>query len=265
MLLATRPPPRPATFVKLRPVRVLSIVHEHTAGSGVFGALLHERGEEVLEWVPPLGAPPPASEPDAVLVFGGAMNCEQESELPWLAGEKAHLKGLLAAGTPALGVCLGAQLLAEAAGGKVTRMSTPEIGWGGVQLEPAAGSDPLLTALPARFEAFQWHSYEVAPPPGAQVLARSSACVEAFRLAAVPWWGIQFHAEVTGEAIDDWIEDYRSDPDAVSVGIDWPALGALSKERIGRSNALGSRLCARFLEHAGSLRDETGYTGGGTP
>ncbi len=244
-------------------MRVLSIVHEHTAGSGVFGALLDERGEEVLEWVPPLGAAPPAFEPDAVLVFGGAMNCEQESELPWLAAEKAHLRGLLAAGTPALGVCLGAQLLAEAAGGKVTRMSTPEIGWGEVRLEPSADGDPLLRTLPARFEGFQWHSYEVTPPAGAQVLARSSPCVEAFRVATVPWWGIQFHAEVTGEAIDDWIEDYRSDPDAVAAGIDWPVLRARSKERIARWNALGSQLCAGFLEHAGSLRDQTGYTGGG--
>lgn len=250
--------------MKLRPVRVLSIVHEHTAGSGVFGALLHERGEEVLEWVPPEGAPAPACEPDAVLVFGGAMNCEQESELPWLAGEKAHLRGLLAARTPALGVCLGAQLLAEAAGGSVTRMSTPEIGWSGVQLEQDAAGDPVLGALPARFEGFQWHSFEVTPPAGAQVLARSSACVEAFRVGQAPWWGIQFHAEVTGEAIDDWIEDYRSDPDAVAAGIDWPALRARSKQQIGSWNALGTRLCAQFLEHAGSLRDQTGYTPGGS-
>jgi len=235
-------------------VRVLSIVHEHTAGAGVFGTVLRERAEEVLEWVPPLDPVPPALEPDAVLVFGGAMNCEQEAELPWLAGEKALLRKLLAAGTPALGVCLGAQLLAEAAGGCVTRMSTPEIGWRGVQLEPAAAGDPLLGSLPARFEGFQWHSYEVAPPPGARVLARSPACIEAFRSEAAPLWGIQFHAEVTGESIGEWIDDYRSDPDAVAAGIDWLALRARSEERIGRWNSLGAQLCTRFLEHAGSVR-----------
>ncbi len=240
--------------MKLRPVRVLSIVHEDTAGSGVFGTVLQERGDEVLEWVPPLGSAPPAYEPDGVLVLGGAMNCEQESELPWLAGEKAHLRRLLAAGTPALGVCLGAQLLAEAAGGSVTRMSSPEIGWRDVKLDPVAGGDPVLGSLPQRFEAFQWHSYAFAPPRGAQVLARSPACVEAFRVAAAPWWGIQFHAEVTGESIGDWIDDYRSDPDAVAAGIDWPALHALSQQRIARWNSFGAQLCTRFLEHAASLR-----------
>ncbi len=234
-------------------MRVLSIVHEATAGAGVFGDVLRARGEEVLEWLAPLGLPAPALAPEAVLVFGGAMNCEQEPQLPWMAGEKAHLRGLLAAGTPALGVCLGAQLLGEVAGGRVTRMDTPEIGWRGVELEPAAGGDPLLGALPERFEAFQWHSYEVSPPPGASVLARSGACLEAFRAAGVPWWGIQFHAEVTSGSVEAWIEDYRNDPDAVAARIDWPALRAATQRRIERSNLLGAQLCTRFLEHAESL------------
>jgi len=234
-------------------VLVLSIVHERTAASGVFGEVLRERGEELLEWLPPLGGPAPAPEPDAVLVFGGAMNCEQESEYAWIAPEKEYLRGLLAAGTPALGVCLGAQLLAEAAGGRVVRMPAPEIGWKGVRLEPGAASDPLLAVLPERFESFQWHSFEVLPPAGWPVLARSDACVEAFRAGPAPWWGIQFHAEVTGESIEGWIDDYRSDPDAVAAGIDWAALGAASGRRIERWNALGEALCTRFLDHAETL------------
>ena len=95
-------------------------------------------------------------------------------------GEKAHLRGLRGDGTPALGVCLGAQLLGEVAGGRVTRMGGPEIGWRSVELQPAAAGDPLLGSLPGRFEAFQWHSYKVSPPPGASLLARSGACLQAF-------------------------------------------------------------------------------------
>jgi GMP synthase-like glutamine amidotransferase len=235
-------------------VRILSIVHEHSAGSGVFGEVLRERGEEVLEWIAPLGLPPPAPEVDAVLVFGGAMNCDQESRHDWLRAEKAHLRKLLATGTPALGVCLGAQLLAEAAGGRVARMGAPEIGWSCVRLEPAASRDPVLGGLPARFEGFQWHSYELSPPRGAAVLARSAACVEAFRAARAPWWGIQFHAEVTGASIEGWIDDHRSDPDAVAASIDWHALRAASRREIERWNLLGAQLCVRFLDRAQTLR-----------
>ncbi|HTY96680.1 MAG TPA: type 1 glutamine amidotransferase [Solirubrobacteraceae bacterium] len=234
-------------------MRVLSIVHERTAASGVFGEVLRDRGARVLEWVPPLGGPAPAPRPDAVLVFGGAMNCEQESDHGWLAPEKQHLRALLAAGTPALGVCLGAQLLAEVAGGSVTRMATPEIGWKSVRLQPDGEHDPVLASMPEWFEGFQWHSYEVSPREGWPVLARSDACVEAFRAAPAPWWGIQFHAEVTGDSVEGWIDDYRSDPDAVAAGIDWAALRAASAERIEGWNALGTRLCARFLDHAAAL------------
>ncbi|HUH81705.1 MAG TPA: hypothetical protein VLZ06_10300, partial [Solirubrobacteraceae bacterium] len=177
-----------------------------------------ERGEEVLEWVPPEGLPPPPRQPHA-----------------------------------ALGVCLGAQLLAEVAGGRVTRTHAPEIGWRSVQLEPAAGRDPLLGSLPERFEGFQWHSYQLTPPPGASVLARSAACRQAFRVARAPWWGIQFHAEVTGESIDGWSDDYRSYPDAVAAAIDWTALRDASRRQIGRWNSLGAQLYAGFLEHAGTL------------
>jgi len=236
--------------VKLPPMRVLSIVHEHTAGSGVFGEVLRERGDEVLEWVPPSGSGPPAAVPGAVLVFGGEMNCEQEDRHPWLVGEKAHLGRLLEAGTPALGVCLGAQLLAEVAGGRVTRMARPDIGWRSVQLESPAAADPVLGVLPDRFEGFQWHSYELSPPSGAQVLARSEACVEAFRVSGVPWWGIQFHAEVTGEAIGEWIDEYRSDPDAVAADLDWTALRERSRQEISRWNEQGAQLCTAFLDYA---------------
>ena len=150
-------------------------------------------------------------------------------------------------------MCLGAQLLAEAAGGQVTRMAAPEIGWKSIRLEPGAAADPLLAVLPERFEGFQWHSFEVLPLAEWPVLARSDACVEAFRAAAVPWWGIQFHAEVTGESIDAWIDDYRSDPDAVAAGIDWAALRDAGRTRIERWNSLGQTLCARFLDHAETL------------
>jgi GMP synthase-like glutamine amidotransferase len=208
----------------------------------------------MVEWIPAQAAPPAAEGFEAVLVFGGAMHVDQEDGHEWLAAEKQLLRSLLGLGTPALGVCLGAQLLAEVAGGEARRMAQPEIGWTLVELTGQAAADPVLAPLPTRFEAFQWHSYEASPPDGALSLARGEACVQAFSLAAAPWWGIQFHAEATGETIAGWIAGYRSDDDAVRAELDWEALLLQTDKKIARWKESGIGICTRFLDHAASLR-----------
>ncbi len=229
-------------------VRVLSIVHERDAGSGVFADVASDRGDELIEWIPAEGQVPAVDSLGAVLVFGGSMNVDQEHEHRWLHGEKEVLGGFLASGTPALGLCLGAQLLAEVAGGGAKRAVEPEIGWRTVQLTPGAAGDALLGPLPARFTSFQWHSYELSAPPGAVALARSPACLQAFRLGTKPWWGIQFHAEVTDTTIANWARDYRSDEDAVRADLDWSEILAETGQQIDRWNELGIGICRRFLD-----------------
>jgi GMP synthase (glutamine-hydrolysing) len=229
-------------------VRALAIVHQPDAGPGVFADAMRSRGTELDEWLIPDGPPP--SDPlryDAVLTFGGAMHADQEAEHPWIPREKALLAELIERRVPLLGMCLGCQLVAEAAGGAARRASAPEIGWHEVELTPEAADDPLLGALPRRFEAFQWHSYEAMPPAGATALATSPICVQAFRLEA-PAWGVQFHAEVSRPDVEHWIDDYEADPDAVRIGLDPEALGRQTRPRIDAWNALGRSLCERFLD-----------------
>ena len=101
-----------------------------------------------------------------------------------------------------------------------------------------------------RFEAFQWHSYEFAPPRGAQVLAHSPACVEAFRVAARCRGGASSSTPRSpASRSSDWIDDYRSDPDAVAAGIDWPALRARS-QRADRALELARRAAVHVLSRA---------------
>ena len=81
-------------------------------------------------------------------------------------------------------------------------------------------------------------------------LARSDGCLQAFRLNGTPAWGLQFHAEVDPDALDGWIRGYRSDPDAVRLGLDPDALRAETAPRIEQWNQLGRDLCGRFLDAA---------------
>jgi GMP synthase-like glutamine amidotransferase len=184
------------------------------------------------------------------MVFGGAMNVDEEEANPWLRSEKDFLRLLLAKRTPTLGVCLGAQLLAEAAGARPARAAEPEIGWLDIAVAPEARDDALFGPLPEKFEGFQWHSYEAPLPPGAVPLADSPVCLQAFRLADATGWGLQFHAEVTRDSVGDWLDDYRSDPDAVRIGLDPGALRAETARKIDAWNELGRGLCARFLQEA---------------
>ncbi len=230
---------------------MLAIVHQPDAGPGVFAQAIAARGHELEVWQPAEGEPAP-EDPSGyagVISLGGGMNPDQEDAHPWLAREKRLLSSLLEQEVPLLGVCLGAQLLAEAAGAVTRRASSPEIGWYTVRTLDHASRDPLLQRLPSRFPALHWHSYEFALPPGAAALAASDVCLQAYRVRERAW-GIQFHAEVTLEMFASWLSDYRSDSDAVALGVEPDRLMAQTRATIGDWNRLGRGLCARFVHVA---------------
>ncbi len=222
-----------------RSVKVLALTHGPSVGAGIFGDAVRDAGHELDVWPVSLGGEAPAGA-DAMLVFGGAMHPDQEERHPWLRGELRFLERELERGRPILGVCLGAQLLARAAGAPVHRSSEPEVGWLGVHLTPPASADPVFASLPPRFDAFQWHHYTYGLPTGAVELARSAVCTQAFRLGRA--YGIQFHAEVTGAQVEQWLGE---DPDDVA---DAETLRRETAARIEDWNELGRKLCRSFLE-----------------
>ncbi|MGN6662630.1 MAG: type 1 glutamine amidotransferase [Solirubrobacterales bacterium] len=230
-------------------MRVLAIVHQRDAGPGVFAEAIEEAGGRLDEWTPPERREPPA-DPfgyDAVLVLGGAMNVDEGDRHGWIAEEKALLGELLAREAPLLGLCLGGQLLAAAAGARPRRALRPEIGWHPVEVTAAGKEDPLLAPLAPSFEAFQWHSYEFPLPPGAVPLARSEVCLQGCRIGERVW-ALQFHPEVSRADALHWVEGYETDPDAVRIGIDPAVLGPETEAKIGAFNAVGGDLCRRWLE-----------------
>jgi GMP synthase-like glutamine amidotransferase len=236
-------------------MRILSILHPGGGNSGLLRDSAAAEGHELVEWTPGAGEALPGAlgDFDAVAVFGGGMNVVDQDRLPWLAGELELLRDALARRVPLLGVCLGAQLIAAAAGGEVHRIEDPEIGWREVERLPGADDDPVLGALPERFTAFQWHSYASRAPAGAVELARSPVCPQAYVLDGHAW-GVQFHPEVTPEVLDEWIGDFGSDPDAVRLGFDPDAARAEVPRRIGTWNEIGRRLFDAWLAAAAELR-----------
>jgi GMP synthase (glutamine-hydrolysing) len=218
-------------------VRVLSLIHQDDAPTGIFADAVRERDAELTEWNLAGGAPPePAESFDAVFIFGGGMHVDQEDRHPWLREEDDLIKGLLGANIPLFGVCLGGQLIAKAAGGQVAPAAREEVGWHAVELTPDAADDPVFRELPERFDAFEWHSYAFELPPGGVPLARNPVGLQAYRVGDAAW-GIQFHAEVTRKIVEGWL---ASDSGGRQI-----ELGPMeSWNRIGRG------LAGRFLDVA---------------
>jgi GMP synthase (glutamine-hydrolysing) len=232
-------------------VRVLAFVHHRNAAAGVFAEPALAAGHELVEWLPHEEPPPGLQGFGAAIVFGGEAQVDQEEAHPWLRPEKQLVRELLERGTPLLGVCLGSQLVAEAAGAPVRRAKRPEIGWHAIELTPEGRADPLLGALPERFESFQYHHYEWLLPPGAVTLARSALSLQAFRLAERPVWGVQFHPEVTQADLGSWLDDWHDDPGAVATGLHPEAIRTESAAKIGAWNDVGRAMAERFLALAG--------------
>ena len=229
--------------------RVLAVCHPAGGTSGVFHDAARQAGHVIDEWLPAERPEPPRplGAYAALVVLGGDQNVCEQDRFPYLTDEIALLREWLPGGRPVLGVCLGAQLLAEASGGRVVRARTRELGWLEVEVLPQAADDPVLGFAPARLTALQWHSFAVEPPPGAVVLARSPVCAQAFRLGSA--WGVQFHPEADRAILDDWLGDL--DRGVPPQERDAELLEAGVAEHLETWNAVGRRLFRGFLTQVG--------------
>jgi GMP synthase-like glutamine amidotransferase len=139
-----------------------------------------------------------------LVVMGGYMNVDETEQFPFLAAEVAWIQEAMAAETPILGLCLGAQLLAKAAGSRVYPNGDKEVGWHEIELTPAAQRDPLFHDIASPQKVFQWHGDTFDLPVGATHLAQSRLCRhQAFRVGPSAY-GLQFHAEMDELMIADW-------------------------------------------------------------
>lgn len=137
---------------------------------------------------------------DWLIVMGGPMNVYQHRDHPWLRAEKRVIRDAVAANKRVLGVCLGAQLIADALGGKVYQNLEREIGWFPVTSVPEG--QVSLFAFPPETRVFHWHGDTFSLPPGGVWLARSEACEHQAFVIGARVLGLQFHLEMSAADVE---------------------------------------------------------------
>lgn len=144
------------------------------------------------------GDPFPAVETlNLLVVLGGPMNIYDEAHYPWLADEKRYIKQAILAGGRVLGICLGAQLIADVLGARVYANTEREIGWFPVETSQGASEAGLFAAFPRQIDAFHWHGDTFDIPDGAVHVARSAGCANQAFVYEERIVGLQFHLETT--------------------------------------------------------------------
>jgi GMP synthase (glutamine-hydrolysing) len=178
------------------------------------------------------------------------MNAHQIDTYPNLATEVDVIRQAVDSGMSVLGICLGAQLLAKAVGGRVARNDEREIGWYDVQLTDTGRADPVLSSFASSQKVFQWHEDGISLPPGVPNLATSPASrVQAFRYGEHAY-GFQFHLEVDASLVERWLTVPANQPmlTAESGRVDPQVIRQQTSDWIGDLQALSRHTFSRWID-----------------
>lgn len=178
-------------------MRIVCLQHVPYEGPGHIAAWAGAAGHELSRVLVYEGDPAPGPEAgDALVIMGGPMGVHELSAHPWLKAEKRALDAWLNAGRPVLGVCLGAQLIADVLGAPVQRNPVQEIGWFPIRRLPQISATFLDGVLPQEMPVFHWHGDTFAIPRGAIPIASSLACMNQGFVYRDRVVGLQFHLEM---------------------------------------------------------------------
>jgi GMP synthase-like glutamine amidotransferase len=193
-------------------MRIHIIQHVAFEGPGAIGEWAWERGHSIVVTEQfSRGKLPAADDFDFLVIMGGPMSANDDAQWPRLAGERQLITEALREEKAILGVCLGAQLLAQVLGAKVYRNREKEIGWFPVRLTLEAERSRLFSGLPARMTVLHWHGETFDLPQGAVRLAETNLCRnQAFEVDGRVL-GLQFHLEVQPQGLERLIENSAAD------------------------------------------------------
>ncbi len=197
-------------------MKISVLQHARFEGPGEIAGWAAERGHTVnvhhlyrVDSLPQLGAF------DLLVVMGGEMNIYQYRDWPWLKAESAFIQSALAEGKPVVGMCLGAQLIADALGARVTQNAVYEVGWFPVTWTDEARA--LFPALSAISTVLHWHGDMFRLPPGAIRLATSKGCPEQGFVIPKKCLGLQFHMEVDPDLVAEFVDSQTEWPEGAYV------------------------------------------------
>jgi GMP synthase (glutamine-hydrolysing) len=221
---------------------VLVVQHDLDSPLAALEPPLAALGVRTVTWQALSQPEPPSAAFDGLIVLGGIVNPDGTGGDAPLEREREVIADAHARGLPVLGICLGAQLIAQALDGSAQRMPAGEVGWVPIEFDEAAAGDPLLAGATRVLEVNEWHNYECVPPAGAVQLAHNTACVQAFRVGATTW-GLQFHVEVTLPVLEEWSAGAAAELE--QLGLPPEAILGTERQRADQ-HLLATRVADRF-------------------
>jgi GMP synthase-like glutamine amidotransferase len=156
-------------------------------------------------------AVPSVDEFDLLIILGGIMGAYDEDKYPWLSIEKQFIREAVKQDKYVMGICLGAQLIADALGGRAYPHSVKEIGWWPVQLTKEANDEPLFHGIPEDFFAFEYHGDTFDLPEGSVLMAIGKGCQNQAFLYGDKVIGLQFHPEFDEPALQEIVMKHGSE------------------------------------------------------
>lgn len=156
---------------------------------------------------------PSVTDVDLLIIMGGAMSVNDEANFPWLKIQKRWLRRYLSMGKPAIGLCFGGQLIANALGAAVNTNQNQELGW--MDVHKVKQQAVECFQLPEKFNVMHWHRETFEIPKGAIHLAENDVCRNQMYQIGKNVLGFQFHPEITPESLtlflndDDELESFK--------------------------------------------------------
>jgi GMP synthase (glutamine-hydrolysing) len=231
----------------------LILRHTQVEGPGLLANVLRELGVQHRALDLPRGEPPPRDLRGigGLIVLGGPMAAYEAQRYPFLATEAGLIERAMTAGRPVLGICLGAQLIAQVLGARVYPGERREVGWAPVTLTDDGRDDPLFAGCDPNLTVFHLHGDTYELPPDAHNLARSAVYEQqAFRLSDLVY-GFQFHLEFTETIIGRLASEADSRRYLTEAGADPQKLVAETPAHVRRLAPIAQRVFTEYFRQCG--------------